>query len=53
VCQRAERLTVFAWSFRYPGEPSGLTVPEVEEALATAHELYDAILARLPAEVHP
>ena len=52
-CRRAERLSTFAWAFRYPGDPEGPTVREVEEALAIGREVYAAILARLPAEVHP
>ena len=53
LAERAEDLTQFAWVFRYPG---GLQAPpreEGEEALLLAREVYEAILARLPAEVRP
>ena len=53
VCQRAERLTVYAWVFRYPGEPEEPTRQEAEEALVVARELYAAVLARLPEAVRP
>lgn len=53
VGRRAERLTVYAWAFRYPGDPEEPTVKEAEEALAIGREVYEAILARLPAETRP
>lgn len=50
---RAAELTEYAWKFRYPGDPEEPTVQEAVEALALGREVYDAILARLPAEVRP
>ena len=51
--ERASRLTEYAWKFRYPGEPEDPTLEEVDLALTLAREVYTAILARLPADVHP
>ena len=53
LCQRADRLSVFAWAFRYPGDPEEPTPSEVEVALRLAREVYEAMLARLPAELLP
>jgi HEPN domain-containing protein len=53
TCRRAERLTAYAWIFRYPGDVEEPTRPEVEEALTLAREVYEAVLSRLPAEVRP
>ena len=53
VCQRADRLSVFAWAFRYPGDPEEPTQTEVEGALALALEVYEAMLAKLPPELRP
>lgn len=53
VCRRADRLSVFAWAFRYPGDPEEPTRIEVEGALALAREVYDAMLVRLPPELRP
>jgi len=53
VLSRAGRLTEYAWKFRYPGDPDEPTLPEAEAALVLAHEAYEEILARLPAEVRP
>lgn len=51
--QRAARLTDYAWKYRYPGEPEEPPREEAESALALATEVYEAILDRLPADVHP
>jgi HEPN domain-containing protein len=48
VCRRAEGLTVFAWAFRYPGEVE-VPLDEAEDALAIARDVYDAVLALVPA----
>ncbi len=50
---RAALLTEYAWRFRYPGDAEGPTPEEAETALALAVEVLDAILSRLPPEVHP
>jgi HEPN domain-containing protein len=50
---RAVPLTEFAWRFRYPGEPDGLTAQEAEDAVAVARALYDAVVAPLPDEARP
>lgn len=51
--RRASELTEYAWNYRYPGEPEDPARAEAEEALAVACEVYEALLARLPVEVHP
>jgi HEPN domain-containing protein len=53
LVQKAEDLTQFAWVFRYPGEPEEPSREEADDALATAREVYDAVLSRLPEEVRP
>ncbi len=53
VCRRAERLTPFAWIFRYPGDAGEPGTEEITEALALAREVYNAVLARLPGETRP
>ncbi len=50
---RAGGLTEYAWKYRYPGEPKEPRLSEAEAALALAREIYEAIIARLPAEVRP
>lgn len=53
VVARAVPLTEYAWRFRYPGEllePSG---EEAMEAVRVARAVYDAVVGRLPDEVHP
>ncbi len=51
LCRRAERLTVFAWAFRYPGDPEEPTRDEAEAAFHLAQEVCEAFLSRLPAEL--
>jgi HEPN domain-containing protein len=53
VLRRAAPLTEYAWRFRYPGDPEEPAIDEVKLALVTAREVLEAILARLPSEVHP
>lgn len=53
LCARAERLTVFAWIFRYPGDAMKPPAREASDALALARDVYDAVLARLPTDVLP
>jgi HEPN domain-containing protein len=49
----ALELTTFAWAFRYPGESEEPSREEAEAALALAKQVYEAVLARLPAQGHP
>ncbi len=51
--ERAVPLTQYAWRFRYPGDPEEPEPEEARHALNVARELHEAILARLPEEVHP
>lgn len=53
ICREAERLTTFAWIFRYPGDVDEPPPEEVADALVLARRVYDAVLARLPAELRP
>jgi HEPN domain-containing protein len=53
LAQKAEDLTPFAWVFRYPGEPEEPSCEEADEARATAREVYDAVVSRLPEEARP
>lgn len=53
LLHRAAPLTEYAWKFRYPGEPEDATAREAAEALATAREVFAALLSRLPSEVRP
>lgn len=53
ICVRADRLSVFAWAFRYPGDPEEPSQEEVVAALALAHEVHSAMLVKLPLELHP
>ena len=51
LCRRAERLSIYAWVFRYPGDPGEPTREEAESAVHLAHEVCDEFLSRLPAEL--
>lgn len=51
--ERMNKLTEYAWKFRYPGEPYEPSVEDAQQALTLAREAYDAVLARLPAEARP
>ena len=53
LLRRTAPLTEYAWKFRYPGDPEQATRSEAEDALATAREVVDAVLNRLPSDVHP
>jgi HEPN domain-containing protein len=44
---RAERLTPFAWIFRYPGEEEQPTVDEAHEALALARLVVDTVRSKI------
>ncbi len=47
-----EPLTTYAVRFRYPGPPDP-SVDEVQAALDVVREVWDFVVARLPAEVRP
>lgn len=53
LCVRADRLSVFAWAFRYPGNPEEPELGEVDDALSLAGEVFEALLSRLPADARP
>lgn len=53
MADQAAPLTEHAWKHRYPGDPEEPTREEAEQALATAHTVYKAILNRLPTESQP
>jgi HEPN domain-containing protein len=53
IVNRVIILTPYAWRFRYPGNVLAPAPADVASALALAHEVYQAVLARLPAEVRP
>ncbi len=53
VVGRATPLTDYAWKFRYPGQADEPSREETEEALTTARQVCEAVLARLPKEVRP
>jgi HEPN domain-containing protein len=45
-----ERLSQYAWRFRYPGAPYSPERPEAEEARHAAGQLLDAVAARLESQ---
>jgi hypothetical protein len=47
LCRKAAPLSVYAWGFRYPGEPVEPTAEEAQDAFAIANEVATAIRARL------
>lgn len=53
LVERADELTKYAWTFRYPGSPYEATLDEARAAAALAREVFEAVLNRLPPEVHP
>jgi len=53
LCRRAEALTVYAWTFRYPGDVEQPSQQEAEEAFDLARQVHDAVLATLPSAVRP
>jgi hypothetical protein len=50
---KAAPLTEYAWRFRYPGDSDEPLPEEAKAALATAREVYDAIVNRVPARARP
>lgn len=53
LLRRAAPLTIYAWKFRYPGEPDEPDPEEADQAIKLAREVYGAILSRLPQGVRP
>jgi len=53
VVDRAVPLSDYAWKFRYPGAPADPEEAEFAEALAPAQGVFDAVLSRVPSDVHP
>jgi len=53
LCRRADDLSAYAWVFRYPGDVQEPSDEDAGQALALAREVYEAVLARLPAEARP
>jgi HEPN domain-containing protein len=53
LIDRAQWLTVFASRFRYPGAAYVPDAEEVDSAMATAREVFNAVLERLPADARP
>jgi len=51
--EAAKCLSPYASEFRYPGELVEPDVPEFEEALRKAEQLYQFVLTLLPREAHP
>ena len=53
LIDQADRLTEYAWLYRYPGEAAEPTAEDATEAFRLAREVMSAVLNRLPAEVRP
>ena len=53
VADQAAPLTEYAWKFRYPGEIDEPDRARAEEALTTARNTFEGVLARMPASVRP
>jgi len=53
VVDQSVPLSEYAWKFRYPGEPGAPAADEVVEVVATARMVFEAVLNRLPPDVHP
>jgi len=53
VVDQAVPLSEYAWKFRYPGEPAAPSPEEVGEAASTVRTVFEAVLKRLPPDVHP
>jgi len=51
LLDQADRLTKYAWRFRYPGAPYRPTGDEARASATLARQLLEAILERLPAEL--
>lgn len=53
IIDDAVPLTEFAWRYRYPGGPAYPTLDECTDAETTARNLPQAILKRIPPDIHP
>lgn len=53
LVKRSERLTVFAWIFRYPGHAEEPPLQEAQEWLELAAEVLAAVLDRPPNDAQP
>ncbi len=49
----AAPLTQFAWRYRYPGAPVGLSLAEARDVLAVARDIVGQVLACLPGDFRP
>ena len=52
VVKRVVPLTEYAWALRYPGEAAEPSAEEARESLDLAREVIEAIVERLPLDVH-
>jgi len=50
---KAVMLTDYAAGARYPGEDLEPSQEEADDAVSLANQVFQALLARLPAEAHP
>jgi HEPN domain-containing protein len=53
LLKEVEASTDFATVFRYPGDEDEPRLEEAQDALAMVHQLYAAILERIPEELRP
>lgn len=53
VLDPARELTVFAWRFCYPGEPSDPAPGEAQAALDVARSVFQVVLGRIPECARP
>jgi HEPN domain-containing protein len=53
LLRSAFKLTVYAWAFRYPEEPEEPLSGDTPSAMLIARDVYEAILAKLPADTKP
>lgn len=53
VIERAKTLNPFAVEIRYPGEEKPVSIEEAKKHLATAKQVNQEVLKRLPNEAHP
>ena len=51
--ENVEPLTPYASRFRYPGAPNAPSLDEANAALTVAREALNAVVDRLPSQVHP